>query len=253
MSTEHEPTTLLQKRHCDKPTREMSFEGCGSSSKWSGPVRQHHSKSDNFPSCKRNDERECVQPAGVASGRKVILLHTWWLVKADPDSHGKRLGIGGYTLEEKLGMRTFCSASIVKKHDATTLQTVDGITVMVHGYLDRSRTLENGFSEEVCDHFQIGFPYYWEDFAALSDSSEEPGYSSASKGVSPSDAYKTPTQYVRETNMTPTQEVRGTNMMSAIQSMDSADHRATRARKKRTASSNLAGGGPLTRSRARCR
>ncbi|KAI3452102.1 hypothetical protein Pfo_008767 [Paulownia fortunei] len=131
---------------------------------------------------------------------KQVLLHDWWLIKADSDSHGKRLGIGGFTSKESQGIRSFSSAPVVKRHDAVTLRTDDGITVLVHGHLNRSRTLESGFSHEVCDHFVIGFPYYWEEFAALSVS-EEPAHFSVSKGISCSDAYKTPDPGDHGTNM----------------------------------------------------
>ncbi|XP_057769970.1 kinetochore-associated protein KNL-2 homolog [Salvia miltiorrhiza] len=206
---------------------EMGVEGF-SSSKWPGLVRQQNSKRASFPDSKRYEEAKLVQSAEAASGRKLILLQDWWLVKAGPDSHGKRLGIGGFTSKGQ-GIRCFSSAPILKRHDAVTLQTVDGITLMVHGYLNRSRTLENGFSREVCDDFLIGFPYYWEDFAAISDS-EEAVYS---KGASPSDAFKTPAQ-----------EDLGRNLM----------REESRAKKKKTCvpiQSMDSAGGPLTRSRAR--
>ncbi|KAG6396189.1 hypothetical protein SASPL_142331 [Salvia splendens] len=108
---------------------------------------------------------------------------------------------------------------------------------MVHGFLNRSRTLENGFSQEICDHFLIGFPYYWEEFAALSES-EEPVYSCAS----PSDAYKTPDRVVR-----------GSNLMSG-NTNDAILTEASSAKKQKTGvqiQSMDSAGGPLTRSKAR--
>ncbi|XP_011099260.1 protein EMBRYO DEFECTIVE 1674-like [Sesamum indicum] len=122
---------------------------------------------------------------------KQVLLHDWWLIKADADSDGKRLGVGGFTSKESHGIRSFSSAPIVHRYDAVTLKTVDGMTIMIHGQINRSRTLENGFSKEVCDDFVIGFPYYWEEFAALS-ADEEPAAYSVSKGIFNSDASKTP-------------------------------------------------------------
>ncbi|KAK4412462.1 hypothetical protein Salat_2893300 [Sesamum alatum] len=122
---------------------------------------------------------------------KQVFLHDWWLVKANADSDGKRLGVGGFTAKESQGIRCFSSAPIVQRHDAVTLETVDGVTIMIHGQINRSRTLENGFSQEVCNDFVIGFPYYWEEFAALS-ADEEPAPFSGSKGIFHSDASKTP-------------------------------------------------------------
>ncbi|KAL0450253.1 UNVERIFIED_CONTAM: hypothetical protein Slati_1581700 [Sesamum latifolium] len=120
-----------------------------------------------------------------------VLLHDWWLIKADADSDGKRLGVGGFTSKESQGIRSFSSAPIVQRHDAVTLKTVDGMTILIHGQINRSRTLENGFSQEVCDDFVIGFPYYWDEFAALS-ADEEPAHFSVSKGILNSDASKMP-------------------------------------------------------------
>ncbi|KAL0343586.1 UNVERIFIED_CONTAM: hypothetical protein Sangu_1246000 [Sesamum angustifolium] len=122
---------------------------------------------------------------------KQVLLHDWWLIKADASSDGKRLGVGGFTSKESQGIRSFSSAPIVQRHDAVTLKTVDGMTIMIHGQINRSRTLENGFSQEVCDDFVIGFPYYWEEFAAQS-ADEESAHFSVSKGIFNSDASKTP-------------------------------------------------------------
>ncbi|XP_040956881.1 kinetochore-associated protein KNL-2 homolog isoform X3 [Gossypium hirsutum] len=61
--------------------------------------------------------------------------------------------------------RLFTSAPIVKRHDALTLQTADGICVCIRGFINKQRTIENGFSSEVFTHFFIGFPPYWEKYA----------------------------------------------------------------------------------------
>ncbi|KZV23327.1 ABC transporter G family member 17-like [Dorcoceras hygrometricum] len=66
------------------------------------------------------------------------------------------------------GTRGFLSSPIVKRHDAVTLLTADGITITVSGHLNRSRTLNNGFPLKVCNDFVFGFPYYWEEFASVS-------------------------------------------------------------------------------------
>ncbi|KAK4373689.1 hypothetical protein RND71_009073 [Anisodus tanguticus] len=64
--------------------------------------------------------------------------------------------------------RVFHSAAIAKRHDTVTFVTVDGITILVSGFINRCRTLQNGFSAEVCNQFLLGFPYNWEESAALS-------------------------------------------------------------------------------------
>lgn len=112
---------------------------------------------------------------------------------------------------------------------------------------------------QVCDHFLIGFPYYWEEFASLSVS-EEPDHSSASKEVSPSYSFKTPAQEGRRSNMTSgntfdaIQTTESSNAKKEtsvpVQSMDSAVQRRGMAEKKRWTRS-IIDGGPLTRSRAR--
>ncbi|KAK4416269.1 hypothetical protein Salat_2452400 [Sesamum alatum] len=46
------------------------------------------------------------------------------------------------------GIRSFSSAPIVQRHDAVTLKTVEGMAILIHGQINRSRTLENGFYQE---------------------------------------------------------------------------------------------------------
>ncbi|KAJ4955867.1 hypothetical protein NE237_012650 [Protea cynaroides] len=100
------------------------------------------------------------------SSFKMVFLQDWWLVKADLDFHGKRLAVGGLAFRERQALRGFSSAPIVKRIDTFTLETSDGITIAIKGLINWSRTHQNGFSMEVCNHFLIGFPYYWEDYTA---------------------------------------------------------------------------------------
>lgn len=65
-----------------------------------------------------------------------------------------------------VGTRLFCSAAIVKRHYTTILEAKDGITVTLSGFINRDRAHENGFSFQICDRFQLGFPYSWEEIAA---------------------------------------------------------------------------------------
>lgn len=46
-------------------------------------------------------------------------------------------------------LRMFCSAPITKRYDVFTLETADGITVLLQGFINRIRTTENGFPTEV--------------------------------------------------------------------------------------------------------
>lgn len=46
-------------------------------------------------------------------------------------------------------VRAFKSAAISKRHDATTLETVDDFTISLVGFINKDLTLQNGFSSEV--------------------------------------------------------------------------------------------------------
>ncbi|KAK3025359.1 hypothetical protein RJ639_043868 [Escallonia herrerae] len=92
---------------------------------------------------------------------RTVWLHDWWLIKAELDSEGRQLGVGG-----KLGIRVFGSAAIAKRHDLVTLETVDGITIKISGFINRSHAQQNGFPSAISYHFRLGFPYNWEEYAA---------------------------------------------------------------------------------------
>ncbi|XP_022767867.1 protein EMBRYO DEFECTIVE 1674 [Durio zibethinus] len=91
-----------------------------------------------------------------------VLLHDWWLDMAHPSG----LAVGGFECRGRQGQRVFCSAAIAKRHDATTLETTDGIAIAISGFINTSRSLQNGFPPEVCSHFLFGFPYDWEEYAS---------------------------------------------------------------------------------------
>ncbi|KAK2657921.1 hypothetical protein Ddye_010973 [Dipteronia dyeriana] len=61
-------------------------------------------------------------------------------------------------------MRVFTSAPIVKQYDVFTLETADGICIILSGFINKARTKENGFSDEVFSHFLFGFPPFWEAY-----------------------------------------------------------------------------------------
>ncbi|KAF3457962.1 hypothetical protein FNV43_RR02624 [Rhamnella rubrinervis] len=83
----------------------------------------------------------------------------------------------------RVGVRVFTSAPISKRHCATTLETTDGLTITICGLINRSHTHENGFPSEVCNHFLLGFPYNWEEYASCS-LGEESTDRGASKWIS---------------------------------------------------------------------
>ncbi|CAL5388241.1 unnamed protein product [Camellia sinensis] len=62
-------------------------------------------------------------------------------------------------------VRVFSSAPILKRYDVFTLETVDGIFVLIKGFINKDRTKENGFPSEVFNHFVFGFPPFWEEYA----------------------------------------------------------------------------------------
>ncbi|XP_058076378.1 kinetochore-associated protein KNL-2 homolog [Magnolia sinica] len=97
-----------------------------------------------------------------SSFQKVVCLGDWWLVKTESNCGGKRLAVGGLTMKWQQAARVFLSSPIVKRHDAFTLETADGVTVMIQGLINRSRTHQNGFPPEACNKFLTGFPYNWE-------------------------------------------------------------------------------------------
>ncbi|KAM7257926.1 hypothetical protein ACFE04_013667 [Oxalis oulophora] len=92
---------------------------------------------------------------------KMVTLQEWWLLKTN-EANG--LAVGGLASTQYASFfRNLDSAAISKRHSATILETTDAVTITLSGCIDRSRTRQNGFSLEVCNHFRIGFPYYWEN------------------------------------------------------------------------------------------
>ncbi|XP_031127292.1 uncharacterized protein LOC116029427 [Ipomoea triloba] len=96
---------------------------------------------------------------------KEVYLCDWWLIKFPTNSKSERIGVAGFTFRESQDARIFHSAAICKRIDAVTLEAVDGIVIVVSGCINRSRTIQNGFPFEMCNHFCVGFPYYWEEIA----------------------------------------------------------------------------------------
>nr|KJB36741.1 hypothetical protein B456_006G174400 [Gossypium raimondii] len=154
--------------------------------------------------------------------QKTVCLHDWWLIKAEKEFEGKRLSVAGSTSIESKAFRLFTSAPIVKRHDALTLQTADGICVCIRGFINKQLTIENGFSSEVFTHFFIGFPPYWEKYAKeclgetiMADVGLEvvPNSSNAARDSGPSlistpcnNAFNLPTMVEERTNLDSSQQ-----------------------------------------------
>ena len=52
-------------------------------------------------------------------------------------------------------MRVFVSAPVTKRYDLFSLETADGIYIIIKGFINEQRTLENGFPPEVCGHWCV--------------------------------------------------------------------------------------------------
>lgn len=50
----------------------------------------------------------------------------------------------------RAGLKVFYSSAISKSHKATILEAKDGIIITVSGFINISRTRENGFPPKVC-------------------------------------------------------------------------------------------------------
>ncbi|KAK7345677.1 hypothetical protein VNO77_16286 [Canavalia gladiata] len=101
----------------------------------------------------------------VSAFQRTVSLYDWWLVKAKNDFQGKRLAVAGVSSKKEEAMRVFVSAPVVKRYDVFSLETADRIYVIINGFINEQRTLENGFTPEVFNHFLFGFPPNWESCA----------------------------------------------------------------------------------------
>ncbi|KAL2323356.1 hypothetical protein Fmac_027735 [Flemingia macrophylla] len=99
------------------------------------------------------------------SFRQTVSLYDWWLVKAKNDFQGKRLAVAGVSSGKNEAVRVFVSSAVIKRYDLFSLETADGKFVIIRGFINEQRTLENGFAPEVFNHFLFGFPPNWESYA----------------------------------------------------------------------------------------
>ncbi|XP_049408077.1 kinetochore-associated protein KNL-2 homolog isoform X1 [Solanum stenotomum] len=122
-----------------------------------------------------NSSKSCFQPT--------VSLKDWWLIRAERDSQGRTLAVAGLTSREGQALRGFTSAPILKIYDVFNLETIDGICVVLKGFINKSRSEENGFPSEVIGQFLFGFPPQWETFNEKFLGRESKGKASASDAL----------------------------------------------------------------------
>ncbi|XP_058772964.1 kinetochore-associated protein KNL-2 homolog [Vicia villosa] len=93
---------------------------------------------------------------------KPVFLHEWWLVK--PLNHCNGFALAG--IASMPGEKMFVSSVIVKVHEPNVVETDDGTIVGFRGFINSSRTLQNGFPSQICQRFSIGFPHDWKKLSA---------------------------------------------------------------------------------------
>ncbi|KAH0632323.1 hypothetical protein KY284_035109 [Solanum tuberosum] len=122
-----------------------------------------------------NSSKSCFQPT--------VSLKDWWLIRAERDSQGRTLAVAGLTSREGQALRGFTSAPILKIYDVFNLETIDGICVVLKGFINKSCSEENGFPSEVIEQFLFGFPPQWETFNEKFLGRESKGNASASDAL----------------------------------------------------------------------
>ncbi|PWA85707.1 hypothetical protein CTI12_AA146970 [Artemisia annua] len=117
----------------------------------------------NSPMASSND----ATSTSTSHFQRTVTLRDWWLTKPKPDDvTQKTIGVAGIvSSQNNRAERCFSTAPILKVNGIVELETVDGVCVILQGFINEERTLENGFSAEVFKHFLFGFPIYWENFA----------------------------------------------------------------------------------------
>ncbi|KAL6145968.1 hypothetical protein ACLB2K_056651 [Fragaria x ananassa] len=95
--------------------------------------------------------------------KPTVSLYDWWLVKSEDNDGKSKLAVAGVSsAPQEIPRRVFNSAPISKKHDVFTLETTDGVTVILDGIINKQQTIANGFSDEIAKRFQLGFYPGWE-------------------------------------------------------------------------------------------
>ncbi|GMH23092.1 hypothetical protein Nepgr_024935 [Nepenthes gracilis] len=134
---------------------------------------------------------------------KTVCLHDWWLIRAESGIVGKKLAVSGLEFAEQGAKRMFSSAPITRRLDLFTLETADGVFVILSGYINKRHTIRNGFSSEVFGHFLLGFPPDWEECA---ERCFEGGMDAEAVSKSGKDSVMT---RIRSTSSTPKKSLKG--------------------------------------------
>ncbi|OQU89334.1 hypothetical protein SORBI_3002G173400 [Sorghum bicolor] len=107
--------------------------------------------------------------------RKCIILVDWWLERVEGEEGkirvagttftprmAEQMRKGASSSNMRMAVRVFRSSAIVKRHDYTSIESEDGYQIEIGHCLNIPKTRENGFSEEVCESFDFGFPDLWQ-------------------------------------------------------------------------------------------
>ncbi|MED6113724.1 hypothetical protein PIB30_073525 [Stylosanthes scabra] len=95
---------------------------------------------------------------------KYVCLNEWWLAKPRLPLQG--LAVDGIAYGQR--ERKFLSTVITKRYEANVLETEDGVTLQLRGFINTSLSSQNGFPLNVCEDFLLGFPEDWQKYAAQS-------------------------------------------------------------------------------------
>lgn len=100
-------------------------------------------------------------PSSSSCFQRTVTLYDWWLVKSS-QGNNHRLAISGVSSTKEEAVRVFNSAPIIKRYDEVSLETVDGIYVLIRGFINKQCTLDNGFTPQIFKSFLFGFSENWE-------------------------------------------------------------------------------------------
>ncbi|TVT97365.1 hypothetical protein EJB05_57393 [Eragrostis curvula] len=98
--------------------------------------------------------------ATEVSEHPLVTLYEWWLESVEGDD--RKIAVAG--LFERNQADLEFSAPIAKRHQGCILETEKGVIVDIHGTFNIDRTMNNGFTVELCQEFLLGFPYWWENW-----------------------------------------------------------------------------------------
>ncbi|XP_062005670.1 uncharacterized protein LOC133722824 [Rosa rugosa] len=93
--------------------------------------------------------------------KPTVTLSDWWLVKSKENDEKRRLAVAGVSsAPQEIPRRVFYSAPISKKYDVFTLETTDGVCIILDGIINKQQTIANGFPEEVLKNPSFGSTYF---------------------------------------------------------------------------------------------